>query len=364
MSKRTNNSKYYKDFGLTKNDKEYLKKQELYNLYKRPKKDTKTNTPHFDQTYGKDVDHQADLLFMPEDQGYNYALVVTDIATRLSDAVPLKGKSSKEVLAAFKKIYKRGILKLPENVYMDSGSEFHKEVKKYFDNEDVTIKFGKPGRHRQMSVVERTNQYIAKAAFMRMHAQEILTGEVSKEWIEDLPKFIKAINKKRGKKPPKPATTMKCEGDACNILSLGTKVRVNLDYPIDYTSGNKLHGKFRITDIRWNPIIKTIKNILLLPGRPPLYLVNKDNSDKIDNSVAYTKNQLQVVSSNEEPPEARVVRGNPGTFVVQKILDKKKEKGKFYYEVKWKGQKDTTWEPRSTLLEDVPQMVKEFDEQN
>jgi len=80
---------FYKDFGLLKKpDKKRLNKQELYLLYKRPQRDKGANAPSYNNTYSKDVDHQADLLFLPNDNGYRYALVVTDLATRLSDAEP------------------------------------------------------------------------------------------------------------------------------------------------------------------------------------------------------------------------------------------------------------------------------------
>ncbi len=56
--------KYYEDFGLTKiKDKKWLQKQELHNLFKKPQKRKSINTPHFNQTYSENVDHQADLYF-------------------------------------------------------------------------------------------------------------------------------------------------------------------------------------------------------------------------------------------------------------------------------------------------------------
>ena len=62
--------------------------------------------------------HQADLLFLPEDKGYKYALVVVDIATGKTDIEPLKTKQSKEVLDAMKRIYKRKYLTLQPFLYL------------------------------------------------------------------------------------------------------------------------------------------------------------------------------------------------------------------------------------------------------
>ncbi len=356
---------YYKNYGITKvKDKKYLKKQELYNLYKKPIKETYQQTPHFNQTYSANVDHQADLLFLPTDNGYKYALVVTDVATRLSDAVPLKSKSSETVINALKTIYNRGILSVPEYLYMDSGSEFKGEVKKYLEENNIGFKYAKTGRHRQIAMVERTNQYLGKALFHRMQAQELLTGKTSREWVNELPKVIGLINKQRKRDPPKVANEPICSGDDCNALEMGTVVRTKLDNPLDYVHDKQLPGKFRATDIRWDPHPRFIANVMFLPGQPPLYQLNDEKDiNKIDQSAAYTKGQLQVVPKEEQAPDPSVIRGNPTTFIAEKLVDKKKLNGKEYYKVRWKGfpPEQDTWEPRKNLLEDLPLLVKDFD---
>lgn len=79
------------------------------NLTQVPRKDTKENATKFNVSV-KNAVHQADLLFLPEDKGYRYALVVVDVATRSMDAEPLKSKKPEEVLKAFRTIYKRKYL--------------------------------------------------------------------------------------------------------------------------------------------------------------------------------------------------------------------------------------------------------------
>ena len=57
-------------------------------------------------------------------------------------------------------------------------------------------------------------------------------------------------------------------------------------------------SKFRVGDIRWSKDIYLIKHIILNPNMPPMYMVNKLNhEDKIDNTVAYTINQLLKVKN-------------------------------------------------------------------
>jgi hypothetical protein len=96
--------------------------------------------------------------------------------------------------------------------------------------------------------------------------------------------------------------------------------------------------------------VKTITQIYLRPGTPAMYQVNNNDN------VAYTKNQLQVVKSDEVQPSTK----GQTTFLIDKILSKIKQKGKIYYKVLWDDGSETT-EPRSMLMQDVPDLIKDFD---
>lgn len=49
-------------------------------------------------------------------------------------------------------------------------------------------------------------------------------------------------------------------------------------------------------------------------------------------------------------------------LIVEKLLRKKNDqKGGVLFEVKWKGFDQRTWEPRASLLEDLPQIVAQFE---
>ena len=90
------------------------------------------------------------------------------------------------------------------------------------------------------------------------------------------------------------------------------------------------------------------------PNQPPTYKV-----DNID--VAYTRNQLQVVNeATEKQPTDKANR----KFIVEQIINKRNVKNKVEYLVKWQGYADSenTWEPRSTLIKDVAEMVKQYDD--
>ena len=103
---------YYKTGGLVKSKgkNKLLKNEELYQLYKKPKKDTTKEVPHMQDIEANAV-MQCDLLYLPDDRNYKYALVCVDVGSGLTDAEPLKERDAAAVLAAFKKITSREPLK-------------------------------------------------------------------------------------------------------------------------------------------------------------------------------------------------------------------------------------------------------------
>jgi hypothetical protein len=329
------------------------------NLYKRPKREKKHESAHFSDVPDNSY-HQADLLFLPTDNGHKYALVVVDVGSRIVDAVPLKSKSSDSVIAGFRKIYEsHKILKPPTNtITVDSGSEFKGSTKKYFENVlKVNVRVAKVGRHRQVAIVERKNQDIGNKLFRRMTAEELLTGEVSRAWVEYLPKVIRNINTHTKKTfvRPIPSGKYTFKGD---VIPQGTKVRVVLDKPISIL-GDKLHGKFRSSDIRYSPTPHTITESIIFPDSAPLYVLDNDRS------VSYTKGQLQVIPKDETYPTADVILGTKEKgikkYVIEKLLDRKKVNGRVYFSVKWAGYDKPELSLRSDLMKDVPELVKEFE---
>lgn len=334
-------------------------------LYKKPKREHRDTAPRFGQ-YKPGVMQQADLLFLPSDDGFKYLLVVVDVGSRLTDAEPLKNKLSAGVLKAFKAIYARKTLLIPKNIQVDSGSEFKADVAKWFHEKGIGFRIAKPYRHRQQAFVERRNQMIGKMLFQRMTAQELMTRETSREWVDDLPDVLSIINKK-AKKFMKKLKPFKNEyivsNDSKILLPEGSKVRVALDAPVDVVSGKRLHGKFRDTDIRWDIKPRIIKQVIIQPNQPPLYLVDDGKGDT-DHRQAYTKHQLLPVHSNERKPKESQIRPETTNgvkkWVVDKIIDKRNINKKIQYLIQWKGFEKQTWEPRKTMLEDAPDAVRDF----
>ena len=287
--------------------------------------------------------------------------VFVDIGSRKIDAEPLKNKESQTVLDALLKIYKRGILKTPSyQIQVDPGTEFKGAFEKYWKKKGLNIRVGQTGRHRQQGLIERMNQSIAKPLLMRQIAEELITNEPSYEWTEFLPDVIKYLNKKyevkkfeNDKHPDykKIFADVRCEGKSCEVMPNGTSVRYQLDEPINHLTGHKLHGNFRSADIRWSVKPTTIERCQLMPNQPILYKIK-------GKTALYTRNQLQIVNVKSELPPDTIQK----KFIIEEILEKKKIKNKIMYLILWKGYKDATWEPRTEIIKDVPEMINTFEE--
>ena len=82
---------------------------------------------------------------------------------------------------------------------MDAGKEFTGETLKYLNDKKIMVKVSKVERSRQVSYAESRNKTLAKALFMRTTAQELLTDQLNKDWVDDLPYALEAINENAGR---------------------------------------------------------------------------------------------------------------------------------------------------------------------
>lgn len=356
--------RYYKLYSLSGVSPKLLKNEEHFNLHIRPKKVKRSEQPKV-VIWKANAVQDSDLLELPMDpKGYKYSHIVVDVSTWNLDGNPLKSKDAVTVLDSFKRIYQRGIVKPPTfRINTDNGTEFKNSLGRDFFINDVGVlmKFGFPGKHQQQCFAEKANQDIEEPLLKRMTAQELKTGITSVEWSEDYPSIIEALRKKRIHAPPPIPEGLPKISDKDELLPEGTRVRVMLFEPMSVL-GQKLHGKFRTGDIRWNPKIRIIKKLMLTPGQPPTYLVDGPHGKLGVSSCAYIRKQLQVVPNNENPPPDSVIRGKQDKFIPEKILKQRTYKGKKQYLVKWRRypENESTWEPANRFQEDAPELVNEF----
>ena len=326
-------------------------------LLQVPKPDKRSTTGNITAGH-RDAIHQADLLFLPTDKRFRYLLVVVDAFTKMVDMEALKTKNSGTVLSAMKKIWSRKYLSKPKMIQVDAGSEFKDAFSKYMSTHKVGIRVAETARHRQQGLVEATNGKISKGINYQMLVEELQTGKQNNKWIHLLPDLREWVNLGKEKNEKLAAVKFdserkdepRCMGNDCDILPPGTRVRVALDYPQTAVGNERLIGKFRVGDIRWSKQIMRVVMFFLRPNQPVLYRLSGK-----PNTVAYTRNQLQVVDGGKEQV--------PDTYEIEKLVERKKINNKIHYLVKWKHFKSSTntWEPRGQLIKDVPDLVKSFE---
>jgi hypothetical protein len=95
--------------------------------------------------------------------GNNYAISFTDDATRMSTIAPLKGKSSAEILRAFK--HYRTFLKTQHGIRIkrlrtDGGGEFKKHLAEYLKSKGIKHETTAPYSPDQNGVAERLNRTV------------------------------------------------------------------------------------------------------------------------------------------------------------------------------------------------------------
>jgi hypothetical protein len=227
---------FYNDLKIKK------KGTELGQLYKKPKSEVKGQMP-ISQVFKNNIYYQADLLYMPEDNKYKYILVCVDMYDGTMDAEPLKQRDNNSIKKAFKEIFKRKYLDYPLIITLDQGSEFKGATEAFFKANGTNVKYALTGRHRQLANVERANQRIQSILFKRMASQELLTGEPSVEWVDDLPELIQVFNENKKKPLTKEIyeDPIADEYSSGNLLKIGQKVRIQLDYPINNTDNILRH---------------------------------------------------------------------------------------------------------------------------
>ena len=336
-------------------------------LMTRPGKEKKNiHMSHFQTNISMNLKHQVDTLYLPEDNEkkipYKYALVVVDVGTRLLDAEPMAGLESKDAVEAITKIYSRKILKKPEILTCDNGTEFKAAFKVYCEDNDIRLRTAKKYRHRQVALAERANARIVRPLFKRQLEEELRTGHLSRQWISELPKVVKKLNAERKALPlEKEIEEPICTGDDCNMYEQGDKVRIILDAPVNHLDEKRLIGwAFRVGDTRWSKDIHTITKAFLLPGQPPLYCVDDDEQ------TAYTKGQLLPVNpSHERAPTKSKIRPHKGEdiWLVDRLVDRKTVGRVVKYKVRWKGfdEEDDTYETRASLMKYVPELIEEYE---
>jgi len=333
-----------------------MSKNIVNELYKRPRKLLKGDYAKY--SYIKpDYEIEIDLLTLPDDKGYKYALVVADVGSRKVDAEPLKNKEAKTVLEGLMTIFNRGHVKKPKKqIDFDRGTEFKGVFKKFMKDNNLIAKKSVANKKHHNPLAEAINGVIGEFLFKRMAREEVQNKKTNKSWVKYLNVIVNKLNKTafiRRVAPPKNENPKTVDNkDVRLAFEIGDVVRIKKEVPTTIVDERQLFGKIRRTDPKWSSNTYKVVNVLMYPQQPVRYQID-DGKDTIYYEKELQKSNYQGIDDPNNPKNM---------YVVEKLIDKRKEGRIIQFLVKWKGYKQATWEPRARLIEDgFKEEIKEFE---
>ena len=99
--------------------------EELHRPIKRKFKKRRVFVSGIDKIWAADLADMSNKKLIKENDGYNFLLHVIDTFSKYGWIIPLKDKSAKSMIEAFKSILKEG--RKPEKLWTDKGREFYSD---------------------------------------------------------------------------------------------------------------------------------------------------------------------------------------------------------------------------------------------
>ena len=332
---------------------EWLSQQEVNQLYAPSKGKAKTFKSSM-TSVGKIL--AMDLVNMEKFQvrGYKYLFNAVDMSSRYNYSVAMKNKEKEEVLKSFKKIYNKS---KTHAVRSDNGSEFiNKPFKDYLEKNGIKQILGEAVKPASNGMIERANATIKELI------QKALEINPKFDWVKNLDKLIENINNSNHRiTGHTPNEIQKAYKNDDNVVLESAR-----DKELKIKKKNISKEVFEKGDLvrRHQPSDKTRQ-----VWSNEIYEIERVYKPKKSYTVYEYK--LEGLPDRFKEEELQKIVGDPQNkiekvqkFVISKLVKPVIKDNTEYYEVQWKGYRETTLEPREILLEDVPKMVSQYEKKN
>jgi hypothetical protein len=319
-----------------KEAQEWLSNQNTYTLHKQVRRKFPRNKI---MAYGIDNLWQADLVEMipyaSENDNYRYILVVIDVFSKYMWVRPLYRKNAKCLKTALQSIFNEG--RVPKNLQSDEGLEFkNRLVKNLLDSHKIN--YYNVYSDKKCAVVERVNRTLKSKMWRYFSAnntyryidilQDLVTG------------YLKSVHSSIGmrpidvKKEHEKQIYKKLYGDSHSsktgvkfAFKVGDTIRiVRKKDPLEKGyKPNFSEELFKVTECVERPI--------------PVYRIS-DLSDEPILGTFYKQEMVKVPNPTDTT-----------AYKIEKILDRKKIRGKLHYLIKWWGypMNHNSWIPASNV---------------
>jgi len=332
---------------------DWLSQQEVNQLY-APSKGTAKTFKSSMTTPNKIL--AMDLVNMEKFQvrGYKYLFNAVDMSSRYNYSVALKNKTDAEVLNGFKKIYNKS---KTHAVRSDNGSEFiNKKFTDYLEKNGIKQILGEAGKPQSNGLIERANATIKELI------QKSIEINPKFDWVQNLDKLIENINNSNhritGYTPNEIQNAFKNDDNIVLESARDKELKIkkgNISKEV-FEKGDlvRLHQPSDKTRQVWSNEIYEIERVYKPKKSYSVYeykvegLKDRFKEEELLKVVGDPQNKIEKVQK----------------FVISKLVKPVIKDNKEYYEVQWKGYRETTLEPRDALLEDVPKMVNLYEKKN
>lgn len=284
---------------------------------------------------GLNEQFQADLADLQSLTGYNdnykYLLTCIDIFSKYAWAIPLKDKKAESIVSAFQKIF---LERIPQSLQTDEGKEFTNQLFQNFLKKN-NVHFFTTHNETKASVVERFNRTLKTKMwkyFTEMNTHRYidiidqLLHSYNHTWHRSIkmePVSVTLDNQEQVWKTLygnmyKQETLNGNMSKQESVLKVGDTVRIS-QQKMRFQKGYEQN---------WTREIFTIEKII--PRIPIVYKLKDIAGESIRGT--FYKEELQKITDS-------------GYYPVEKVLQKRKRKGKIEYFVKFQGypEKFNSW---------------------
>ena len=303
----------------TKTIKKWLESQDTYTLHKPIKRKFRRRKVI---TGGLNHQLQADLVDLTnikkQNKNTTFLLTCIDVFSKFAHVIPLKDKTGKTIVSAFKQIF--GQLEEPPYVVQtDSGPEFTNDVfQKYLKGSKVKH-FVTWNNDTKSSIVEIFNRTLKRRMF------RYFTRHNTKRYIDILSSLVRSYNSTyhRSIKLAPNQVNRDNEEEVWQRLYGGSRDKESKPLPLGCRVRiSKVKGLFEKGYLpNWTDELFTISKVLYRTN-PVTYKVKDDNGDVLIGT--FYKEELQKV-------------GEKQSYRIANILKTRTVKGQKQYLIQWSG---------------------------
>jgi hypothetical protein len=294
-----------------------------YTRHKEGKKNKEFN-PFF--VYKVHEMWQADLMYLPdykkESKGYKYLLCVLDVFSRKMFIRKLRTKDTNTVVKNFDSIHHE-MNKTPEKIVVDKGSEFKAEsFQKYCEFFGINLIF--TYNESKAAHVERAQRSFQNILY------RILEEHQSKDFLKYLDDTLHIYNNRKNRITGFNPNTAFKEENHLHVLN-------NLQKQYQIKEKTRKAPRFKKDDyVR----IRELRQVFAR-GYQPYFTEEIFKIKKVLQNLPFPRYVLCDYTGDEEIKgsfyEKEITKVTTDTFKIERIIKKKRVKGKNLYLVKWLG---------------------------